>query len=315
MAELQQKKQDLTIPPPGEKDPSGGELLFDRVVYTGIGFGVNEVSSLWITDQFMHGRNLFKNTALEKPGEWFSEEGYNKVSDMVASTFKLGEKMGSDGKMISSRARGGNALLMVTLISGGTLLILPMKSLEDNKTAWVQRANHLLDKLHGNTLSPEEVQKRDAEVEQQIACSPRQSWPAMMFGRVLAVSASIATGTFLMGPERNKRLMDWSERTLTGSIQPEGHRTAAHRYARLASVETYSCATASVVLEVMSKLFARRASQPHDPEKCRIAAAAAAASRGENYFDANVTDAERESYYAERIKAQKEQAAGQALAV
>jgi len=76
---------------------TGGEVMFERVVYTGIGFGVNEASSLWITDQFMHG----------KPKSWlggkaFSKEGFEAASAWVAKKFNI------------SHAKGSNTLLMVT---------------------------------------------------------------------------------------------------------------------------------------------------------------------------------------------------------
>lgn len=248
---------------------SPGEIAFNRVVYTGIGFGVNEASSLWITDQFVHGKNLLKNVpGLKKAGAWFSQEGYERASENIANLFKLTEKVAADGAKILPKERAGNGLLMVMLLSGGTLLLLPMKWLEDNKIYWVKKANHTIDKLCGHHKTPQEVAARDAEVEKAIACSPRQSWHSMLSGRLVAMASSVAAGTLLMGPQRNQKLMDWSEKLLTGSLQPAAHRTASHRYARLVSVETYSCAISSMVLEMMSKFHARRSFKPHDPVIC-----------------------------------------------
>lgn len=269
-AEIKTPENPEAQTPPKKRVKSAGEKVFDRTVYTGIGFGVNEASSLWITDQFMHGKNLLRNVpGLKKAGEWFSETGFNRVSESIAKKFKLTEKLAKDGGKILPKERGGNALLMVTLLSGGTLLILPMKWLEDNKNRWVKRANHMVDKMRGRQMTPEEVVARDTQVEQDIACTPRQSWPSMMLGRLIAISSSVSTGTFIMGPERNKKLMNWSEKAFTGNIQPKGQKNAAHRYARLISVETYSCAISSIILEITSKLFAKRSSNPHDPEICK----------------------------------------------
>ena len=129
---------------PRKRKKSAGEYFFDRTVYSGIGFGVNELSSLWITDQFIYGKNLLRNIpGLKTIGAWFSEEGFTKASDFIARTFRLVEKTAKDGIKITPRERGGNTLLMVTLLSGGTLLILPMKWLEDNKIKLVEKANHL----------------------------------------------------------------------------------------------------------------------------------------------------------------------------
>lgn len=271
MAELKPETQQTqdTQTPPARRKQSAGEVVFNRVVYTGIGFGVNEGASLWITDQFMHGKNLFeKSPALKKAGAWFSKEGFDRISASLANAFKVTERIAQDGSKISPQARAGNSLLMATLLSGGTLLILPMKWLEDSKTFWVKKANHMIDRLRGSKMTQDEVAARDDRVEKEIACSPRQSWRSMLFGRVVAMFSSWGTGTFIVGEERNKKLMNWSEKALTGSVQEKGELNAAHRYARLASVETYSCAVSSTVQELMCKLSAKKMSVRHDPELC-----------------------------------------------
>lgn len=242
-----------------DRKPSGGEVLFDRVVYTCIGFGVNEASSLWITDQFMHGKPKWY-----LGGKAFSSEGFEIASNWIAKTFKM------------PKAKAGNTLLMATLLSGGTLLVLPMRYLEEHKIYFTQKANHFLDYLHGRSMSAEDVVARDKEVEQAIACSPQQNWKSLLVGRAAAMFSSWGTGTFLVGPENNHKLMNWSERNLTKAANAVGLNNLAKsdtfkRYARLASVETYSCALSSVVLEVASKLFAKRGVEVHDPEICAAA--------------------------------------------
>ncbi|NBO19531.1 MAG: hypothetical protein EBV03_09975, partial [Proteobacteria bacterium] len=128
----------------GNRKRSGGEVLFDRVVYTGIGFGVNEAASLWITDQFMHGKPKWY-----LGGKPFSKEGFDSAAGWIAKKFKM------------PKAKAGNTLLMATLLSGGTLLVLPMRWLEENKISWVQRANHMLDGWRGNKMSAEEAVIQD----------------------------------------------------------------------------------------------------------------------------------------------------------
>lgn len=265
---------DVDVPPeaPAKRKKSAGERVFDRVVYTGIGFGVNEASSLWITDQFLNGKNLLEKVPVaKKAGAWFSKEGFERASEYFANAFKLTERVVKEGEKtikILPKDRAGNSLLMATLLSGGTLLVLPMKLLEDHKAYWVKKANHIVDRWRGNKLKPEEVAARDDKVENAIACSPRQSWPTMLLGRVAAMFSSWGTGTFLVGAERNKKLMDWSEKVLTGDKQLEGPLSAAKRYARLAPVETYSCAVSSGVLELSSKFCAKRSIKRHSPERC-----------------------------------------------
>ena len=248
-------------PNPEDREKTAGEKIFDRTVYTGIGFGVNEGLSLWITDQFVYGQNLLKNVpGLEKTGMWFSKEGYEAASESIAKGLKLTETITKDGRKILPKERAGNSVLMVTLLAGGTALVLPMKWLEDSKGYWTQKANHLADHMKGNQLTSEQVEARDKEVAEHIAAEPKQSWPSLLVGRTVACLASVTTGT-IIGHARNEALMDKSERFFTGSIQPKDQKSMKNRYARLVSVETYSCLISSTVLEGMSKLFAKRSSK------------------------------------------------------
>lgn len=247
-----------SVPDPNRRK-SGGEVMFDRVVYTGIGFGVNEASSLWITDQFMHG----------KPKSWlggkpFSKDGFEAATKWIAKTFNM------------SHGKAGNSLLMATLLSGGTLLVLPMRALEENKIYWAEKCNHFLDAIKGSKLTPEERAARDEEVKNAIACSPQQSWKTLLIGRGAAMFSSWATGTFLIKPEGNKKIMDFSEKHLTTAAKAVGMEQTTKtdifkRYARLIGVETYSCALSSAVLEITSKFFARRGTEIHDPDICAAA--------------------------------------------
>ena len=291
-----------------ERDPnrkkSAGELIFDRVVYTGIGFGVNEASSLWITDQFMHGKPKWF-----LGGKPFSHQGFEAASKAIAKTFKM------------PVPKAGNTLLMATLLSGGTLLVLPMRYLEENKITWTRRANHLADWLKGNKLTKEEVTARDHEVEQAVACSPQQGWGSLLAGRAVAMFASWATGTFLVGKTNNDKIMDFSEKHITSAAKAVGFEKVAKtdmfkRYARLIGIETYSCAESSIVLEVASKLLANRGTEIHDPEICL------AAHGSKNSMDTNAIDpekfrkknlhidsAQKAIAYADKVKGEKENAA------
>lgn len=269
---------------PIRRTKTTGEWLFDRVVYTGIGFGVNEAMSLWITDQFVHGKNLLEKTPgfLKTMGSWFSKTGFDKLSQKIADTFKLKEIM-AEGQKLSPKARGGNTLLMATLLIGGTLLVLPMKLIEDNKAYWVKKANHLMDRFRSQKLTSEEMVKRDDEVEQAIACSPKQSWPTLLIGRAIAMLASWSTGTW-MGKKRNDRVEDFSHNMLTGAIKETNTLfggteksplarfadwNVTKRYARLVGLETYSCTISSVTLELVSKLLSCVWPRVHNPELCR----------------------------------------------
>jgi hypothetical protein len=72
------------------------------------------------------------------------------------------------------------------------------------------------------------------------------------------------------------------------------------RYAGLTGIETYSCALSSVVLEITSKLFAKRGTEVHDPEICkkyeardRAEADAASAATAAPAGDSSATDTRR----------------------
>lgn len=253
-----------------ERKPSGGEVMFDRVVYTGIGFGVNEISSLWITDQFVHG----------KPKWWlggkaFSKEGFEAAGNFVAKKFNM------------PIGKAKNSILMATLLSGGTLLVLPIRALEENKIYWTKKANHFLDYVRGTKMTEEEVNARDEEVKQAVACSPQQTGLSLLVGRAVAMLTCWSTGSFLIGPKNNERIMDWSEKWISKGTKAVGLKKMAEnetfkRYARLTGVETYSCLLSSLILEGVSKVFARRGKEVHDPEICEAYAKKARAANAVN---------------------------------
>jgi hypothetical protein len=282
---------------PIRRSKTGGEWVFDRVVYTGVGFGVNEAMSLYITDQFMNGKNLLgKQTGfLKTMGSWFSKETFDYLSHGIAKTFSLKTVTTKAKKVILPHQRGGNTLLMITLLSGGTLLILPMKWIENNKNFWVKKANHMLDWFRGDRLAPEEVARRDDEVEQAIACAPRQSWPSLLIGRAIAMLSSVGLGS-LIGKDRNDRIGQFSENVITHGIRESNtlldwkmdsplfkfaDNATLKRYANLIGIETYSCLTSSIVLEIASKFLSKRNKKlVNNPELCKETAAENAAPAG-----------------------------------
>src|SRR5262249_40307818 len=85
-----------------KRKKTGGEIAFNRSAYTGVGFGLNELSSLFITDQFMYGKNLLANAPgfLRRAGSWFSKEGFDALSGHLARLFKVKDII-KDGRLIS----------------------------------------------------------------------------------------------------------------------------------------------------------------------------------------------------------------------
>lgn len=227
-----------------KRERTGGEVAFDRIVYTGIGFGVNEASAIVIADEFEHGVGK----------KWFSS-----ISDWMVKNLKFKETI-KNGVTVSAKANASNMLMWGSLLISGTLLVLPMKKLEDNKEYWVQKLNHWLDK---GKLTPEETEARDNEVKKALAEEPKQSWPSLAIGRSIAVVTALGLGK-VIGAEGSQKMKNWSEKLLTGSVQEKKNR--AHRYAAIASLETLSCAATSIALEFSSKYFAKRNITVRDPD-------------------------------------------------
>jgi hypothetical protein len=232
-----------------DRKKTAGEIFFDRTVYTGIGFGLNEVISLIFADKFQYGS-----------GKIIGKQGFEKASDWIAKTFKFKPKI-KNGQTISAKTSAGNSLLWISLTSGGFILLLPMKWLEDHKAGVVKWMNHVADKF-GGTQTQEQIAARDAEVEQTIACEPKQSWGSLLKGRFIAIAASIGLGT-LLGEARSESIKQTSDKILSGAAEKIGMQKALksdvfHRYTRLIGVETVSCATSSMVLEIASKFFAKK---------------------------------------------------------
>ena len=242
-----------------EKDPkkphrerTWGEFAFDRGVYTGIGLAVNEGSAIIIAEEFQNhsGKKLF-----------------DKISEMMVKTFNFKDTI-KNGKNIPAIKSASNTLLWLSLLISGTALIWPMKKLEDNKAYWVKKANHYFDGIGVNKVSADEVEKRDQEVENALACQAKQTWPSLIIGRCMAVVAAIAMGNHIIGVERSNKIMNASEKLFTGKNQAEGMHSRWSGYMRVLPLETILCTTTSIILEMSSKMFAKRGVTVRNPELC-----------------------------------------------
>jgi len=248
LAEAEVREKDPKKP---HHKPTAGETAFNRTVYTGIGFGVNEVSAILIADEFQHrsGKKLFES-----------------ISEWMVKTFKYTDTI-KNGVTMPANKNAASMLMWASLLISGTLLVYPMKKLEDHKSYWVKKANHFFDWMQGTKMAPEEVEKRDTEVEQAIACEAKQTWPSLLIGRGIAMLTAIGLGK-LIGASGSEKMMNASERFFTGSVQAEGMKNRWHSYLGVLPLETLSCATTSIALEISSKLFAKRWVKVRNPELC-----------------------------------------------
>ncbi len=150
---------------------SEGEKWYNRLVYTGLNYWVNLGISLFIADLFLHGKG---NKIFKSGVENFSQQ-ISKFSGMKKSTSKWLAEIG---------------LGTFSLNSGGNILLIPTKFLEDNKRNVVYWLNEKLgvDQTapDGHKLTPDEIY-----IEQE---QDKQSWGRMIYRRFLGWCASTGTG-------------------------------------------------------------------------------------------------------------------------
>ncbi len=250
---------------------TAGEVLFDRGVYTGINFFVNEALSMVIAVEWRHfgGKQNFENVS-----KWWQK------------------KVGFKDKVIkgvntSALTRAEDQMEVFALLGGGTALVVPMKLLEDNKQKIVKNLNHLWDKLSGKGMDEEATKARDDEVNKAIACEAKQTWTSMLLGRAIATGNNMfLMKETLFAGSRTKALKEWSEKygrvgidklhAMTGS-KPDSKLPKIRdserykRYSEIFGLETAYTAISSVVMEVASKFLARKKPQVKDPELCAVA--------------------------------------------
>lgn len=257
-------KSAVAATPAKNRKPTAGEKIFDRTVYTGIGFGVNEALSLYIAVEVIKG---------------WGKKGFDKSGEFFARFFKEQVK---NGVKYSSVERARNVLTVGALLIGGTLVVIPMKLIEDHKAYWVKRINHWKDKRGSNQMSEAEVAARDAEVEAAIACEPKQSWGSLIAGRVIAIAGNMSFANWVMGKARNDKIAEFTEKhgmelgeklmhSAGGPNSAVGKVVSNWRYrevSNLLGIETIYTALSSFTLEVASKFLAKKKPEVKDPEHC-----------------------------------------------
>lgn len=273
-----------------------GETIFDRVVYTGIGFALNEGISLigtyYATDHnnrvrhtldHFADRRVIKKLAPEVfSNGMYADAGKRSFFQAARDIFKnpgstafssQAQKIlaGEAGKDQRKRIHG---LAVTALLNqGGNVLLVPMKLLEDSKAYWVRKGNHVVDWLRGGKLTPEEVAARDAKVDKYIAAEPDQSWWSLIMGRLVVSGVNI--GLISKGIMENPHIKSekirgeyisrktgtfFTESLQNSRFQPLrwlGNRPIVQGINKLLVLETFFCLAGSIMLEVTSKLIAR----------------------------------------------------------
>ncbi len=204
-AEKEPSKALDTLLEKGQTQPrmSRGEKWYNRLVYQGLNYWVNLGLSLYVTDLFAHGGKLDPSRLVGRGG-WFKSKYEGGVSWF---TDKLGGVMGS---RLRARRFGEIVIGTFTLNSGGNILLIPTKYLEDYKRPIVHALNKYI--FRDKQLAPDghEMTADEIYIEQE---QPKQSWARMIGRRALGFGATTTVGLTL----------DWAlKKKLDTPYQEEG---------------------------------------------------------------------------------------------
>ena len=163
----QDDKQAPDFQPPASK----GEKLFNWFTYSGLNYWANLAISITVMDVFMHG----KGNSFFKKGENVGTEALTKLPFMSKKGARWVSNMG---------------LGTFTINSGGNILLVPTKLLEDNKRKVVHWLN---DKLGVDQTAPDGHKETADEIYIKDE-QDKQTWKRMIGRRALAWGATTVTG-------------------------------------------------------------------------------------------------------------------------
>lgn len=181
---VQPQATDSPVANETKPEKSIGEKRYDWLVYKGLNYWVNLGSSIVIADYF---RNLGGKKLLEKGARALSG-GNEKIFNQVHPVLKT-----------------------LTLLSGGWLLVIPVKMLEDRKREavhWLNEKSGVDQRApDGHKMTPDEIY-----IEQE---QPVQSWARVLGRRLMATGAVLTTGFAVNHAFKEK-----------GSSKPNGEEVA-----------------------------------------------------------------------------------------
>jgi len=170
-----QEKSTPELPPP---KMSQGEKLYEKVVYTGINYWLNLGLSMVVADYFLHGK-----------GRPFYDRSLVSINNGFKA-FKLDKAIGEKAMERATHV----ALGFVSLNSGGNIILVPMKLMEDRKRPIVHWINKNI--YHEQQLAPDGHEEKPNEIYIEKE-QPPQSWGNVIWRRTKAMAASIAFGLTL----------------------------------------------------------------------------------------------------------------------
>jgi hypothetical protein len=160
---------------------SKGERWYNWVVYQGMNYWLNLAMSVVITD-------IFKNRGGKNALKWTAD----KISRGLTATTPFKER--------DAFHHSKTALETFALLSGGNILLIPLKWLEDRKRPIVHWFNKKLgvDQTadDGHELTPDEIYIKEKQ--------PEQSWGKIIWRRVLGILAVVGIGHVINGAFRDR---------------------------------------------------------------------------------------------------------------
>lgn len=154
---------------------SKGERYYNWIAYKGINYWANTLMTIVIADHLNHGKGRAGLDSTIRP-----------VAKAVYSTglFKRKQTAYKQSKV---------AIETLTMLSGGWLLLIPLKIMEDNKRSIVHWLNKKLGTAEhdakGRELTADEIH---LETEQ-----PKQTWANVFMRRILASATVMGIGSVL----------------------------------------------------------------------------------------------------------------------
>jgi hypothetical protein len=174
-----------------------GNKLFDWLVYPSIAWLGNSALGVYITHETGKGNEFAAFKWIRQANDKF----YEKFNQSVESGIMKNVIKDKSPENIKAWAGGISTYFLLSL--GGTLLMWPIKAMEDNRKKLAAK----LDNTFGTTPPDQK------EIEKE----PKQSWFSVLSGRVLSVSIGFAA--FLaMTPKNADKASKWFGEKVTSGL-------------------------------------------------------------------------------------------------
>lgn len=150
-------------------------------------------------------------------------------------------------------------------MQGGNLTVLPVKWMEDNKIACIQKINDII----GDPTDVAALEKED-----------KQSWSSIIKARVMAwlvVFTSLKGAAHVIGGDKFAAFEDAFAKNIVckplgAQTHINGKETKPFRYGKIAAIDTFATTAATILLFIGSRMFAHweRKEEPQPAETAPV---------------------------------------------